>query len=259
VVYVDDFKLSGPTGNLQEGWALIRRSIKTDEPHPMGLFLGCKHTVFERTLPDTGVQVRGVEYDMEDFLRSCVERYKELTGVTSLRKAATPFLPEPTRPDFSDESGPIVELSPDEALAALQDHVAGYGKNEEVYDPAVPEQLAPYAAKILMKVLYAARYARMGLLRAVCALAQQVTKWDRQCDMKLYRLMCYIHSSYHVRMTGWIGDPSSALTMHVLADADFAGCSKTSRSTSGAHLSVLGPNSQLADSWSEQEARVCFT
>ena len=77
VVYVDDFKLSGPTENLKEGWASIRRSINTDEPHPVGLFLGCNHTVFERPLPDTGVMVRGVEYDMENFLRSCVERHKE--------------------------------------------------------------------------------------------------------------------------------------------------------------------------------------
>ena len=30
--------------------------------------------------------------------------------------------------------------------------------------------------------------------------------------------------------------------MHLFADADFAGCAKTSRSTSGAHLAVLGPN-----------------
>ena len=34
VVYVDDFKLSGPAGHLAEGWKLIRSSIKTDEPHP---------------------------------------------------------------------------------------------------------------------------------------------------------------------------------------------------------------------------------
>ena len=62
----------------------------------------------------------------------------------------------------------------------MQGHIAGDGRNEEVYDPAVPEQLAPYAAKVLMKVLYASRYARMDLLRAVCALAQQGTKRDRQ-------------------------------------------------------------------------------
>ena len=78
-------------------------------------------------------------------------------------------------------------------------------------DTNVPLQLAPYAAKILMKVLYAARYARFDLLRAVCALAQQVTKWTRECDLKLYRLLCYIAGSLDIRMTGWVGDPPRRL------------------------------------------------
>ena len=94
-----------------------------------------------------------------------------------------------------------------------------------------------------MKILYAARYARMDLLRAVCVLAQNVSKWTRDCDVKLYRLICYINCSLHVRMTGWIGDNIDDLTVDLFADADFAGCTKTSRSTSGTHLSILGPNS----------------
>ena len=32
------------------------------------------------------------------------------------------------------------------------------------------------------------------------------------------------------------------VSLHLFADADFAGCAKTSRSTSGVHLSLLGPN-----------------
>ena len=59
-----------------------------------------------------------MEYDVEDYLKSCIERYKELTGVTQLRKASTPFLPEPTKPDFKHETGPEVEPTPDEALQA---------------------------------------------------------------------------------------------------------------------------------------------
>ena len=45
VVYVDDFKTSGPTQNLQEGWALLRKGITTDEPTGHGLYLGCLHEV----------------------------------------------------------------------------------------------------------------------------------------------------------------------------------------------------------------------
>ena len=57
-----------------------------------------------------------------------------------------------------------------------------------------------------MKILYAARYARFDLPRAVCYLAQYITKWDDLCDKRLYRLVCYIHSTYHLRLTGWMGD-----------------------------------------------------
>ena len=132
------------------------------------------------------MKAKGVEYDMSDFLRSCVERYKELTGVVTLRKAATPFLPEPTRPDFRHcEAGPLVEPTPGEALRAAMGvssdepgtrPVVGPkppegSKEEEVLDQYIPTQLAPYAAKVFMKVLYAARYARLDLLRTVCALA----------------------------------------------------------------------------------------
>ena len=132
--------------------------------------------------------------------------------------------------------------------------------NDGEGEKEVPAQLKPYAAKVLMKVLYAARYARFELLRAICALAQRVTKWDRECDMKLYRLMSYIQSSLHVRMTGWIGDDPSELSLHLFADADFAGCNKTSRSTSGTHLSVLG--GLIATGRSKGKARnraVCHT
>ena len=63
-------------------------------------------------------------------------------------------------------------------------------------EPDVPLKVSPYAARVLMKVLYAARDARFDLLRAVCALAQQVTKWARECDLTLCRFMCYIQGPY---------------------------------------------------------------
>ena len=46
-------------------------------------------------------------------------------------------------------------------------------------------------------------------------------------------------------MTGWIGDHIEELTPHVFADADFAGCPSTSRSTSGMHHALLGPHSSF--------------
>ena len=98
-------------------------------------------------------------------------------------------------------------------------------------------------SKVLMKVLYAARMARFDLLRAVGALATKITKWDELCDRRLYRLMCYIQSSLHLRLVSWVGDKKDDLGPHLWADADFAGDPETMRCTSGVFLGVLGPNS----------------
>ena len=47
VVYVDDFKLAGPKGNLTQGWKLIRQGVRTEEPTPAGKYLGCEHIIGE--------------------------------------------------------------------------------------------------------------------------------------------------------------------------------------------------------------------
>ena len=67
-------------------------------------------------------------------------------------------------------------------------------------------ELAPSAASVLMKVMYAARMARFDLLRPVQQLARFMTKWTRQQDMELHRLVCYIHSTKSWKTVGWIGD-----------------------------------------------------
>ena len=55
IIYVDDFKLSGPTGNLKEGWRLIQepspevpKGIEIDPPTKVGRYLGCEHRVSEK-------------------------------------------------------------------------------------------------------------------------------------------------------------------------------------------------------------------
>ena len=99
VVHVDDFKLAGPATAIKKGWELIRKGIKTDDPSPMGMYLGCRHDVSEKTLPDTGARVRCIEYNMEDFLRSCVERYKELTGLSLIHISEESVSPRLTHGD----------------------------------------------------------------------------------------------------------------------------------------------------------------
>ena len=92
-MYVDDFKLAGPTKNLKIGWDLIRKHIKLEDPKPAERFLGCNHKIVEKEMvkgispilgsedkPKTNetIKVRAMVYDMSTFLSSCVDRYLEL-------------------------------------------------------------------------------------------------------------------------------------------------------------------------------------
>ena len=54
-------------------------------------------------------------------------------------------------------------------------------------------ELAPCAASVLMKIMYAARMARFDLIRPVQWLAKFMTKWTRQHDLELHRLISLLH------------------------------------------------------------------
>jgi hypothetical protein len=153
--------------------------------------------------------VKCIVYDMSDFLRSCVDRYLELANkhVTSLRTVATPFIE-----------------------TAQEDH-----------ETEPKGELQPIAARILMKILYAARMARYDLLRPTCYVATMITMWTKRCDRALHKLVCYINSSLDVRMTSWVGDPIKDWELVAYSDADLAGDYETSRSTIGVFLCVIGP------------------
>ena len=52
VVYVDDFKLAGPTENMEKAWASIKRAVNIGDPEPYDRYFGCQHVEFNNvTLP----------------------------------------------------------------------------------------------------------------------------------------------------------------------------------------------------------------
>jgi hypothetical protein len=92
-----------------------------------------------------------------------------------------------------------------------------------------------------MKVMYAARMARPDLLRPVQALARFMTKWTRQQDLELHKLMCYIHTTKSWKTVGWIGDEIKNISTVIYSDADWAG-SSDKFSTSGSFCCLKGLN-----------------
>ena len=99
VIYVDDFKLSGPIGNLAAGWKLLRKDPCIEPEERYGekgtTYLGCK--VLRTTAKLCGSQMATViTYDMEEFLHSRVQQYLELSGDKSVNEFPIPFIPENT-------------------------------------------------------------------------------------------------------------------------------------------------------------------
>ena len=97
VIYVDDFKLAGPTANLKEGWALLRKHKGSGldiEPERRvnangATYLGCRMVKTVRTMP-SGKKITVMEYDMQEFLQDCVSVYKRLPGLPSCAKHPRP-------------------------------------------------------------------------------------------------------------------------------------------------------------------------
>ena len=106
-------------------------------------------------------------------------------------------------------------------------------------------ELAPHAASVLMKLLYAARIARLDLLRSINMLARNVTKWSKQDDVRLHHLMCYVQSTKSKKLIGWVGNNIKSLSVGIYADADYAGCGQSLRSTSGSHMMAFGSHTRF--------------
>ena len=183
--------MSGPKGNLAEGWKAIRKGIVTDDPKSVGKCLGCQHDV--KVVNKDGVETTTVEYNMEDFIKQCVSSYLDLAKLkeSDLSPAKTPFLGDSR---FSDK-----------------DDIPGQGTLKDI------------AARVLMKILNCARLARFDLLKAISNLATKVTRWSKNCDRMLHQLVCYIQSTLRYRLTGVIGDKIKDVSLELFSDADFAG------------------------------------
>lgn len=78
-----------------------------------------------------------------------------------------------------------------------------------------------------MKILYTARMVKIVLLQPATPLAREVSSWNRACNNKLPRVVCYTSSKLNVNLVGNVGDP----THKCFTASGFAGDPRTSKST----------------------------
>ena len=61
------------------------------------------------------------------------------------------------------------------------------------------------------------RIARFDILRATGALACNITKWDKNCDIMLNRVMGYLYHTRKYRLVAFVGDEIANVRPHIFA------------------------------------------
>ena len=162
--------------------------------------------------------IRSWQYDMGGHAEQCVERYLELAKVprSALKHVTTPCIDDHL-------------LTPD--------------------DFTTKGRLSNDCSKIVLKALYLARMNRLDCLWAVNSLAREVTRWNTACDKRLHRLMCYINTTKDHIQACYVGDEAKDIQICMFVDASFAGDLNDSKSTTGACLYLIGPNTCVPITW----------
>ncbi|MDA8584204.1 hypothetical protein N9L68_08205, partial [bacterium] len=152
VIYVDDFKLSGGTKNLTEGWRFLRKGLTLDYPTPLEKFLGCDHYQCSAALR------KGVLVPISEG-KGAANTY---TGVSAakLRNTYTPLVDGNC--EWSDLSSPNPDGVPTKQKSPGHRTPATSG-TLTIEDSEQRGALASVAVRMIMKILYAARMARFDL------------------------------------------------------------------------------------------------
>ena len=158
------------------------------------------------------------QYDMSGHIRKIVEKYCEVAKISKdkLRPVKTPCIDDH-------------EISPD-----------------ELEEKGV---LAPIASSLVLQILYPARMIRCDLYYAVNVLCREVAKWTKACDRRLFRLICYMNQTADLCIISFVGDRLEDMRLALYADASFADCLKTSKSSTGGFLCLVGPRSFVPLTW----------
>ena len=120
--------------------------------------------------------------------------------------------------------------------AGIDDHQISPEDFEEKGD------LASCAAKIVMKILYGARFLRYDLLWPLASVARQISKWNKASDRRLHRLVSYLNATIGYSLEAFVGDDPEDCVVLEYCDASFADDIRESKSTSDCYLAIVGPN-----------------
>ena len=185
---------------------MLRQELRLEDETPLVLYLGCRISKGEATLHDK-TKVQTATYDMETYLEMTVKKYCDGTGFDSskFKTVPSPSPAEETKhhparaPAQSGKShrctwcGHTMPVDSDGRLVPPPP-IPKAPEEEEVND-ANRGSLAPQAASILMKLLYAARVCRFDLLRRI---NNESTIWLARSPSGLRRRMLFYTISWRM-------------------------------------------------------------
>jgi hypothetical protein len=199
-VYVDDFVLVAQPSNEASIWKQLGELIDfKDPPEPISRHLGVYHHL---SLSKDG-KVTTMLREGKKYLEAVVTRYCEEIGAKSL-----PWVDSPSAED----------------------------KPSEMEQPG---KQASTAASHLMSFLYIARLCRADIVVTTSFLARRVSKWTRNEDRRLKRLMSYVAHHLDLALVHRLStDDRQTADLVYSPDAELGGDIMTTKATGGFWLEV---------------------
>ena len=199
--YVDDIIAAGPVKAMEQFWKDLQELVQLDEITVPGRYLGRDHKI-EKVPGGYRMMI-----SMLDYAKSAVDLYYSIPGVKPLKPADTPYVSE--------------------SLLLVEDWEV-QGQLDAAGSPA----------QLLMKVLWLARLCRPDLSYPVTRLASSISKWSKNDDRELYRLMCYLSSTTNYGLECFVKGPLQSMRLRMYSDADLAGDQRTMKSHSGVIIAL---------------------
>ena len=69
-----------------------------------------------------------------------------------------------------------------------------------------------------LEAFYTARMNRPDIYYAVNVFAREVVRWNKMCDRRLHKLMCYMHHTSQLVFTCFLGDQIPSLKLALYSD-----------------------------------------
>ena len=217
-VYVDDLTLALVKSKRGEFWRALSEHVNLGPPTEFGRVLGRNH----RLVWMDGKEALALE--SSDFAKQCVQLYSDLAN-KPIKSYASPCWDEGS-------------------LIASDDESRG--------------QLAPHAAKLVMKLMWLRRVPRPDVMLIINPLAKHITTWSVNDDRRTARLIGYLQLTHEYAPVVSIQDPPDTISISLFCDADFAGDVHIMKSTSGYVLALTGPSSFALLSWGSKR-QCCVT